>query len=409
MRNFLVLLTFIFFTIPSISHAGGPIHGGKAAGMGTAFIAVADDPSAILHNAAGLTQSKGTQIYSGVSIIFPKTEYESPSGASEETEFDVFFPPTLYISSDFGMEDIVVGLGIHPTFGIGGRTWPEDGLIRYKSVEGFTATTTINPTIAWQVMQNLSVAAGLDYMYALNNSKVMLDQSLVGAGDAEMMIESDGGGWGYNLGALITLNESFRIGIVYRSEVKIDSSGDLEINDIAPALQPAFGSSDFNTHVSSPFTFPDIYSLGIAYFPDDRLVIAFDVELVRWSTFKQSDLDLDDEVPAAGITDVSMPLDWKDSWQFKTGIDYMVSETLSLRGGYAFINTPAPEHTLCPANPDADSHNFTIGSGYRTGKWTLDFYYMFGYYEDRKVNNNILSGEYENTMHSTGLSIGYRL
>lgn len=409
MRNLIVLFICIMLAIPSISYAGGPIHGGKAAGMGTAFIAVADDPSAILHNAAGLTQSKGTQIYGGFSIVLPKTEYESPSGASEETEFDVFFPPHMYISSDLGMDDIVVGLGIHPTFGIGGRTWPDDGLTRYMSVEGFTATATINPTIAWQVTQNLSVGAGLDYMHALNSSKVMLDQSSFGAGDAEMRMEADGGGWGYNLGALITLNESFRIGLAYRSKVKIDSYGDLEINDIAPALQPLFGSAEFETNVSTTSTFPEIYSFGTAYFPTEKLVIAFDVELVRWSIFKRSVVDLKDEVPAAGITDTSTPLDWKDSWQFKTGIDYKVSDALSLRGGYAFINTPAPEHTLNPGNPDADSHYFLIGSGYRTGKWTIDSYYSFGYFEDRDVNNSIMSGKYENVNHSAGLSIGYML
>lgn len=32
------------------SLAGTPIHGGKAAGMEAAFVAIADDPSAVLHN-----------------------------------------------------------------------------------------------------------------------------------------------------------------------------------------------------------------------------------------------------------------------------------------------------------------------------------------------------------------------
>jgi long-chain fatty acid transport protein len=69
--------------------------------MGSAFVAIADDPSAILHNPAGLAQVKGTNIYSGVTAVIPSTEYKSPSGASEETDFKFFFSPYLYISSHF--------------------------------------------------------------------------------------------------------------------------------------------------------------------------------------------------------------------------------------------------------------------------------------------------------------------
>lgn len=35
-----------------------------------------------------------------------------------------------------------------------------------------------------------------------------------------------------------------------------------------------------------------------------------------------------------------------------------------------------------------------------------DVFYMAGYYEDRTVNNKILSGRYENSPHYMGLSIG---
>ncbi len=409
MKKIAVLIILLMGAGSSTSHAGGTVHGGKAAGMGTAFIGVADDPSAIMHNAAGLALLKGTHIYGGVSLLYPETEYQSPEGATEGTEFDMYFPPHLYAASGSAVKDIVIGLGIHPTFGVGGRTWPEDGLTRFRSVESYTGTMTINPAVAWEVRPGLAVAFGMDYMYALNRAKTMLDQSLFGAGDAEMLMEADGGGWGWNAGTLITVHESVRIGLAYRSRVKVDFSGDLEINDIAPALQPLFGSPGFETDVSTTTTFPDVYSFGIAYFPAGNIVIAFDVEMVAWSTFRQTDLDLDDEVPAAGVADSRTPLDWNDSWQFKAGIDYRVNETLSLRGGYAFINTPVPEHTLSPAAPDADQHNFSIGTGYRTGKWTLDAYYNFGLYEDRNVNNTVLSGEYESRTHYAGLSIGYRM
>jgi long-chain fatty acid transport protein len=393
---------------PALSIAGNPMHGSKAAGMNTAFVGVVDDPSAILHNPAGLTLSKGTNIYLGGTAVILSSTYENDAGQSEKTEFQSFYVPHLYISSDFGASDIVFGIGVYSPFGLGGRKWPEDGLTRYASVESYTATFSLNPTVAWEVMPGLSIATGVDYMRAMNHQEKMIDQSSVSAKNAEISLDAEGDGWGYNLGALIALNSKLRLGLAYRSRIKVDYKGDLDVEGVAPALQPLVGSSGFNTDISTTSTFPEIYSIGIAYFPDEKIVLAFDVEWVRWSSFKKSDLDLEDEVPRAGLSDSSMRMDWKDSLQYKIGMEYRFNDAVSFRTGYAFIKTPVPETTLSADMPDSDQHNFSIGAGYRTGKWTTDVFYNAGYYEDRNVNNSILSGKYESFTHNAGMSIGYK-
>jgi len=57
---FLAITLTVLLAQPSM--AGTPIHGAKAAGMSTAFIGLADDPSAIFHNPAGITQLEGTRV-----------------------------------------------------------------------------------------------------------------------------------------------------------------------------------------------------------------------------------------------------------------------------------------------------------------------------------------------------------
>ncbi|MFZ0483387.1 MAG: outer membrane protein transport protein, partial [Desulfobacterales bacterium] len=161
----IIALSLSFFS-PDISHAGTPVHGARAAGMGAAFAGLADDPSAIMHNPAGLTQVKGTNIYSGVTVLIPSAEYTSPSGASEETDFNAFFPPHLYISSDFDRENVVLGLGIFSPFGIGGGYWSEDGLTRYISTESTITTLSDNPTLAWKVTPKLSIGLGVYYLHS---------------------------------------------------------------------------------------------------------------------------------------------------------------------------------------------------------------------------------------------------
>ena len=374
--------------------------------MGTAFVAIADDPSAITHNPAGLTQLTGTNIYGGATFVIPFTMYTSPSDKSEDTDFQIFFPPHIYISSDFGTKDFRFAVGIFSPFGIGGRKWDEQGLTRFSSTENLIATVSINPTIAYHVLPSLSVGVGLNYMLSRTQAKKMIDQSALGAGDGELILKGIGDGWGYNLGILFTPDKRLSVGFAYRSSIKVTHHGDIELKNIAPALQPVFGGSDFETDMDTPSTFPEIISLGIAYRPTENLTLGIDAEKGGWSSFDRADIDLENEIPEAGFSDISTRLDWHTAWIIKIGADYKVNEKLSLRGGYAYVETPVPEHTLDASNPDSDQHNFCVGFGYKMKKLFIDVFYISAFYKDRTVKNSILSGTYENFSHYFGFSIG---
>lgn len=404
----IIIAISLSFFLPGISPAATQIHGAKAAGMGTAFVAIADDLSAMVYNPAGLTLSKGTNVYTGATAVMFSSDYKSPLGASEDTEFQVFFPPHLYISSDFDMEDKVLGLAIFSHFGIGGRKWDQSSLTRYADTESFISTMAVNPTFAWQIKPGLSIGLGVFYMYSKNEAERMIDQSLAGAGDAKFSLDVDGGGWGYNLGILVTPSKKFSYGIAFRSGVKVDQSGDVKLENIAPALHPLFGGSHFKTDARITLDFPAIMSLGFAYRPTEKLTFGLDVERVAWSSFDKQNLDFENEVPQGGFSDASTILDWKDIWMFKIGVEYQVNDRIFLRTGYAYSETFVPEDTLSPGFPDSDKHNLSIGLGYRIKNWVVDTFYTATFYQDRTVNNSILSGEYESFDHYIGVSIGYR-
>ena len=407
-KSIFLFLTIFLLLFPVLSFAGGPVQGAKASSMGTAFVAIADDPSAIAHNPAGLTQLTGTNIYGGNTFVIPSTTYKNLSGRSEDTDFQIFFPPHLYVVSDLGMKDMRFGIGIYSPFGIGGRKWDENGLTRYSSVENTIATLSINPTFAYQVLPTLSVGGGVTYMISKTEAEKLVDQSSLGAEDGKLRLEGLGGGWGYNFGILYIPHEKISIGLAYRSRIKVTHEGDIELKNIAPALQPLFDGSSFKTDIETTTTFPELISFGIAFRPDEKWTLAIEFEYGGWSTFDNSELKLEDEVPEANFTDSSTPLDWNDAWIAKIGADYKINDKLSIRGGYAYVETMAPEHTLDAGNPDSDHHNFCIGLGYKIKSLVLDFFYIADIYEDRSVSNNILSGEYENFAHYFGFSVGKR-
>ena len=408
----LVTATFMFTvlvgTFAGTALAGGPIHGARAAGMGTAFLAVADDPSAILHNPGGITQVDGTQIYGGITALTIDSSFKDGSGNIEETEPNIYLPPHIFLTYQLESSNITLGFGLHSPFGIGGREWPSDGLTRYVATEGGISTIALNPTIAFKVNPELSLAVGLDYLQAMSINEMMLDQSAFTSPDGRFRIEGEGDGWGWNMGSLWRITPALRIGLAYRSGISTDMDGDLTITGIAPALQPSFGGDSFHTGADTTLEFPEIIGIGVALDSVERWTFAFDVELVRWSSFDEVHTDFEVEVPAGGIVDGTAFPNWEDSWQIKVGLEHDLSERTSLRGGYAYVQTFVPDESLEAGNPDSDQHSFSFGYGHGKEKIQIDTFVMLSIFEKRNVSNSFQTGEFENQIAYLGISMGYR-
>ncbi|MBM4338571.1 MAG: hypothetical protein FJ110_03405 [Deltaproteobacteria bacterium] len=408
MYYFFFLYLLFFFITPLDSHASNPTQGAKAAAMGTAVVAIADAPSAIAHNPAGLANLRGTHLYNGMTALSIKSTFENSTAQSEKTLSQIFLPFHLYLCSDLGVKNMTFGLGIFSPFGIGGRKWPDTGLTRYASTDSFIGTINLNPTLAWSPFSGFSIGFGIDYIYASSKSKRKIDQSFLGAPDGRFSFKGDGGGWGFNLGVLYAVSEKVSLGAAFRSRVNVKQEGEIILKDITPALQPLFGGSRFKTDAETTIKFPANITAGIAYRPTKRWTLGFDVEWIDWSRFSKSRLDIEREVPAAGFTDASTDLRWGSQWLFKFGIEHLLNEKWALRGGYVYGKSPVPERTLSPDNPDSDQHNIGLGFGYKGKKYVFDFYYNATFYADRKVTNPILSGKYESLIYAVGFSLGYR-
>ena len=403
-----LILIFLLGVCTGTALAGGPIHGARAAGMGTAFLAVADDPSAILHNPGGITEIEGTMFYGGFTALSIDSSYKDGAGNKEDTKPNIYLPPHLFLTHQLESSKITLGFGLHSPFGIGGREWPSDGLTRYVATEGGISTIAMNPTIAFKANPELSLAVGLDYLQAMSVNEMMMDQSAFTSPDGTFRIEGEGAGWGWNMGSLWQVTPAFRIGLAYRSGISADMDGDLTITGIAPALQASFGGESFETGADTTMEFPEIIGVGFAMDWSESWIFAFDAELVRWSSFDEIHTDFEMEVPAGGIVDGTAFPDWEDSLQIKLGFEHDLSDRTSLRGGYAFVQTFVPDKSLEAGNPDSDQHSFSFGYGYGKDRFQIDTFVMLSLFEDRTVDNTFQTGKFENQIAYTGLSLGYR-
>lgn len=97
MRSRLLLLSVLSFVISANLYAGGfqlNEHGARAMALGGAFTGIANDPSAVYWNGAGISQLSGTNFMIGTSLIAPSSSFRGVSPAVNEFRGKnlIFFP-----------------------------------------------------------------------------------------------------------------------------------------------------------------------------------------------------------------------------------------------------------------------------------------------------------------------------
>ena len=398
MRTVPVLLVLLFTA--STSFAAGfriPEAGAKAMGMGFAFTAQADDPSAIYFNPAGLTQLKGQNVMLGATYLkldgvdfSGSTPLTGAATASETQKSLDFIIPNAYYTHTTSDGYIAYGVGIFTPFGLGQEYENKNtSIFRNQITKIELMTVVVNPTIAFKINEYLSVGAGIDYMWG----KAKLEKTPVAPGVGNLYnstLESDwgldGDAWGYNFGILLKPTENFRVGANYRSPFTLKiKDADVNISNTNPAYASGLlGATPASTKGSATVAMPATFALGAAY-TIGKLTVEADADWTFWHSFSSLPITIQNPVPTLFSTD--NPKQWEDVVAFRIGVEYRVTDPLSLRAGFVYDPTPVPASTLGPELPDSNKLDYTVGAGYKIGAWTIDVAGMYIDKKDRTVSN----------------------
>jgi len=417
----IAIFSLVFFGLSSLSHGSGFLiyeHGAAAMAMGGAFVALANNPSAVFHNPAGIAFLEGTQIYLGTTLITSNTSLELTNLATTvETVSQWFYPSTFYISHKIN-DRIAAGFGFFNPYGLGTK-WPEDYALKYISTEDDMKTFFFNPVIAVKLDENFSVAVGVTYVYAtLGFDRVnLVDLTPYGGSIYEAPIEVKGTGsaFGLNAGALYK-GENFSLGFNWRGGFDLDLEGDLALdNTNIPAIfQPSVPTE---ADIATTMGIPHILGFGVAFNLTESLIFTADLHYVLWSSFKEFVIEVDNPDPVPDETE-TFEENWKDSYLIRGGFQYMVNENFALRAGFLYDKTPQPVESMDPLLPDANRWAVTGGFGYKSGNFVIDVAYQYEPFADRKSENrglvlhpvtgaNLGLGTYSTTAHLIGVSIGF--
>lgn len=357
--------------------------GAKAVGMGGAFTAQADDPSAIYYNPAGIAQLKGTQIMGGLSPIMPSSTFESDgatamasAGRKSDAEDHAWVIPHFYITHKVN-EKVSFGLGSYANFGLG-TEWPDDFEGRFTTGAGkaFIKTVTISPVMSYEPIKGLSFGFGPTYRYI---DISLRNQLLFGANPATSptgtsRLDGDDWDWGYVCGLRYQITPSLSAGASYLSEVRHD------IHSGVSKVRYPNGTTS-RQGASSKITLPATASFGLAY-KLSALTLEADAQWTEWSSYKKLSVELENG------TSLESKKNWHNTWTLRFGGQYALNKYIDLRAGVVWDETPIPGKTLDPLVPSGNRWLYCGGLGINLGNLTFDLAYSYLDDQDRRWNND---------------------
>jgi long-chain fatty acid transport protein len=394
--------------------------GAKALGMGGAFTAQADNPSAIFFNTAGIADLERTQLYLGATAILTGTSFAGVDpdpgyGTTGETGTMAFSPLNAYVTYQF-KEGLTGGLGIFNPFGLG-QYWEDEPAFPGRHVSYYVDLKTFyfNPTIAWRAHEKISIGAGVQAVYSTVRLKRYIEQwdpngsGLLNVGTVDLDGSSDLN-WGGNAGVLAGPFSGLTLGVSYRSQVESDVSGD------ATFRQMASGSPQFDQAVAAVFppnqgvktkvNLPWLLSFAGAYRFKEKWTVEVDLNYFGWSEFK--DLEFRFDEPELNTVRVQ---DYKNVLSVRSGVQYALTDEWDLRGGYYYDPTPQPTKAVSPLLADTDRHGLSLGFGYGLETWVVDAFGLWLVTSDRSTDGKSLdgfNGEYGSYAFLLGANLGYR-
>jgi long-chain fatty acid transport protein len=343
--------------------------------MGGASVGVNLDAASILTNPAGV-QALGGRVDFGASYFVPEvtlnyggTDYTSDKKASPVPAFGLIVPINADMSFGIGAYG-VSGMGVDYNFGAGGQAYTNYTNMRFA------------PGLSYKVNDMISLGATMNIMYAT------MEYSMSGMSN----MTASSFGYGATFGVTIKPADMLTIGMAYETTSKFQ---DYEFN------QMMGGTATKNT---MEFNQPMNGTIGLGLKPIAGLVLAFDVQWIRWSETNGNDLP-----KPTGMGGQSFDMQWEDQIVYKFGLQYEVMPMLKVRAGVNYGKMPLSESNAAALNanmvfPAVSEWHYTAGLGIKLSeKLAVDLGYMYS--PEAKVKST--SGEAKMTQYALDMGIAY--
>jgi long-chain fatty acid transport protein len=398
-----VFLTFQIF-------AGGfqvNLQGQKQTGMGHAGIGLALDNAALVFNPGALIFVDSLGSFSaGASFIIPRTVFLDPNSTYVAQTINHTGTP-LSVYANFKIKKnspLTFGFGLYNPFGSRVQ-WEDDWKGQFLLREISLKTFFYQPTLSYKISEKLGV--GFGYVFANGDFSlrkgVPIQDSLGNYGEASLAGKANGNG--FNAGVYYKLNDKFSLGLNYRSAVKVKVENGTADFSSAETVSQYFQDSTFNTQLNLPY----MASIGFGYQLNQKMKIALDINYVGWKSYDS--LNIDFAKNSDKLADVASPRLYKNTFIFRTGLQYQISEIFCIRAGAYYDQSPVKDGYLTPETPDSDKIGVSTGFSIAFKKW-LYFDASLLYVEGLKRTDTNIETQFEATYKTKavipGINVGIK-
>ena len=395
-RNIARLLMVLIWGVSALKISangfGLPDQDAFATARGEAFVATADNPSAIYYNPAGITQLEGNNVRGGIYGVYFEPSYTPPNSALNHghtyysSDNFAAIPQFFYTYKTKG-SPFSFGLGVYAPYG-GNMSWPQDTGFRTVATSGSLKYITINPVVAVKLAPGLSIGGGV----MVNYGKISMDQGLRrSATPFTNFFKFSGEGWsvGGNMGVLWQPYEKFSFGAMFRSSARMNFQGNTDFQ-----LQRRPYNTPEQRDASASFTFPLTVVPGVSYRPTPKWNLEIDANYTGWNSFDT--VTIKQSPPAVKYPfnqNVPVNLGWQGSWMYEFGVTRYFDNGWHVSGGYVFNENSVPDKYYTPLAADMNRNFFSLGTGHKGKTFDFDIAYQFGYGPTHTVTGSIPSSK----------------
>ena len=347
----------------------------------------------------------------------------APGGGNGGDAGDWAIVPAGYLAWPI-TDKLSVGIGMSSPWGLA-TEYDDTWVGRFHAVKSEILTINLNPSIAFKVNEMVSLGFGVNYQRIeaeLTNKTNYFGAAVQGlvarglspaaaaAGAAQALptqgsreglaaINADDDAWGWNIGAMLQLSPSTRIGLAYRSTIEYDLEGDVKFQNRPGALAAALPDGS----VKASIEMPDMATLSVYQKLSDQWEMMGDLSWTGWSNIQSLDI-----FRSSGRLLTKEVLNWDDTWRVALGGAYKYSDQWKVKFGTAYDESPVSDQFRLPRLPDNDRIWLSIGGQYKPNKDSaLDFGYTYIFVDDAPISTDpanaaskgIVRGEYDNDVN----------
>jgi len=356
--------------------------------MGSAFAGsgvMTGDTSVVVNNPATMTQFEGTTAQLDVTVVDVNANFQGGgfdatgrplTGGNGGEAGGVTPVPTSSVVHKFG-NGVAVGAMISAPFGL--KTEYEDNWVgRYTAHTSDVQIVDLTLSAALDLVpDHLSVGVGLIYSHADVQLSKSVDFGTALFGnpatralpfarpqmrDGFADVQGQDSGFGWVFGVTLRPTEKLSIGYSHRSEIDYELSGDVDWT-VPQDVAAVFGASPTTRvlfqdgRASAKLTTPATDTVAVNYQFNEQLSLALTYAETGWESVQEVRIDFANPDP-----DSVEAFNWDTTRFMSIGGEYALSDSLTLRAGYAYDETPTTFATRTPRLPDEDRKWYSIGA-----------------------------------------------